>query len=47
MEILTETFFHDYTLSFFRWSCCQKAKHVPSDAHLRSLHTGYYQDNGK
>ena len=20
MEILTETFFHDYTLSFFRWS---------------------------
>ena len=31
--------------SFFKG--CQKFKQVPSDAHLRSLHTGYYQDNGK
>lgn len=52
MEILIETFVHDYTpflfslvKSFFKG--CQKFKHVPSDAHLRSLHTGYYQDNGK
>ena len=38
-------FFFSLVKSFFKG--CQKFKHVPSDAHLRSLHTGYYQDNGK